>query len=59
MAKTNEELEAELFALELSTRELVGPLFVQLSEQQQQLDSISSLLAATVTELKNRNVIQP
>jgi hypothetical protein len=59
MAKTNEELEAELFALERSTRELVGPLFVQLNEQKQQLESISSLLAATVTELKNRNVIQP
>jgi hypothetical protein len=59
MAKTNEELEAELSALERSTRELVGPLFVQLSEQQQQIESISSLLAATVTELKNRNVIQP
>ena len=59
MAQTNEELEARLFALERSTQELVGPLFVQISEQQQQIDSLSSLLAATVTELKNRNVIQP
>jgi hypothetical protein len=59
MAKTNEELEAELFALERSTQQLINVLHVQFSEQQAQLDSISSLLAATVTELKNRNVIQP
>lgn len=59
MAKTNEELSAELDALVASNNELMTVLYRQLSEQQVQIDGISSLLATTITELKNRNVIQP
>jgi hypothetical protein len=59
MAQTNEELSAELEAIRRSNAELMTVLYARLSEQQAQLDSVSSLLAATVTELKNRNVIQP